>query len=53
MTPRIIMWERDWESMAALEAAYERSGADPEQQELGDQPSPVVSENAEIVMAAR
>jgi hypothetical protein len=44
----LIVWEREWDSFAAMEAAYEKSGGDPETQALGDVPSAVVDERIEL-----
>jgi len=46
----IIVWERDWESLAAMEAAYEREGADPETQEVNKLPSGVAGAHFELFM---
>ena len=43
-----VIWERDWESFAAMEAAYEKSSADPETQELQKIPSGTTGECAEL-----
>ena len=44
--------EREWESFAAMEAAYEKSNRDPESKVLLDAPSPVVDESLELFMVA-
>jgi len=43
-----VVWERDWESFAAMEAAYEKMGTDPESQELSKLPTAKTSEHIEL-----
>jgi hypothetical protein len=38
----IFVWEREWESMAALEAAYDKSQADPEARSLSAKADSIV-----------
>jgi len=45
---KTVVWERDWESYAAMEAAYEKLFADPEAQELFEIPSAIVDECIEL-----
>ena len=45
-----VVWERDWESFAVMEAAYEKSSADPEIQELSKTPSGIASESIELCL---
>ena len=47
-----VVWEREWDSFAAMEAAYEKSGGDPESKALLDGPSPVVDESLELFRVA-
>ncbi len=45
---KTVVWERDWEGFAAMEAAYEKEWADPEAQELFGIPSAIVDECIEL-----
>jgi hypothetical protein len=40
-----LIVEYEWESMAALEAAYERAMADPEWQALSEEVTPLLQDN--------
>jgi hypothetical protein len=42
-----IIWEREWESFTAMEAAYAKFRGDSEFRELADAPSVIVSERIE------
>jgi hypothetical protein len=42
------VWERDWESFAAMEVAYGKEGADPETQGLSKVPSAIADECIEL-----
>lgn len=48
-----IVWERDWESFAAMETAYEKQGADPEAQELAKVPSMITSNYFELFIIVK
>ena len=41
-----VVWERDWESLAAMEAAYEKE--DPDTQELNKLPSGIANVHTEL-----
>ncbi len=47
-TGTTVVWEREWESFAAMEEAYERSTTDPEQPQLLKVPSAIVHDQVEI-----
>jgi len=44
---RTVVWEREWESMAAMEASYEKLGAEPDFQDAVRMPG-VESERVEL-----
>lgn len=43
-----IIWEREWDSLAVLDAAYDKMMKDPEGQSLAGQPDIVSSEHFEV-----
>jgi len=43
-----VVWEREWESSAAMEAAYEKSFGDPEVKALDEVPSAIVDDSVEL-----
>jgi len=45
----IVMWEREWESLAAMEDAYSRLVSDPEHQQLFST-SVIVDEQVELYL---
>jgi hypothetical protein len=47
-----IIWEREWDSFAEMESAYEKLGADPETQEARDMATTKTSEKMEILLVA-
>jgi len=48
----VAVWEREWESFAAMEAAYEKFGGDPESEALGDVPSATIDGSVELFSVA-
>ena len=48
----VVVWEREWDSFAAMEAAYEKSGGDPETMALQDVPSAIVDDSVELFIVA-
>jgi hypothetical protein len=48
----VVVWEREWESFAAMEAAYEGSGGDPESKALMDVPSAIIDDSVELFTVA-
>jgi len=47
-----VVWEREWDSFAAMEAAYEKNIGDPESKALGDVPSAIVDDSVELFIVA-
>jgi hypothetical protein len=47
-----FVWEREWESLAAMESAYERGGRDPEAQALSSKPDGAISNRIEFYIVA-
>ena len=48
-----VVWEREWESMATMEAAYGKAGADPGPRSIADVPSAIVAEKIELYVVPR
>ena len=48
----VVVWQREWDSFAAMEAAYEKSFGDPEWQALRDVPSAIVDDSVELFFVA-
>ena len=46
-----VIWERDWESLAAMEAAYTKMGTDTETREINALPTGKISESIELFFA--
>jgi hypothetical protein len=46
------VWEREWDSFAAMEAAYEKYGGDPETNALRDVLSAIVDDSVELFTVA-
>lgn len=47
-TGTTVVWEREWESFAAMEEAYERTRADPAKPQLSKVPSAILHDQVEI-----
>ncbi len=45
-----LIWEREWDSLAAMEDAYTRLGSDPESKQLSSVPSMVLDDQMEIYL---
>jgi hypothetical protein len=43
-----VVWEREWESLSAMEAAYGKEDGDPDFEAMSDIPSPVASQRIEL-----
>jgi hypothetical protein len=43
-----FVWEREWESFAAMESAYERGSQDPEARALSSKPDGAISNRIEF-----
>jgi len=52
LSGRIVVWGREWDSFAAMEAAYEKSMGDPETQALADVPSAIIDDSLELYIVA-
>ena len=46
------MWQREWESFAGMEAAYQKFGGDPESNALTDVPSAIIDDSVELFIVA-
>ena len=51
-TGTVVVWEREWDSFAAMEDAYEKSGGDAETKALQDVPSAIIDDSVELFVVA-